>query len=427
MPYQHITRRGYGGFGEVWEVLRESDRQRFAKKILMDQDHDARARFGREVRLLLTMDNPQIVRVVEHDLNCEQPWFIMPLFQGSLADHCQELIGQPARVERIFGHILEGMEYAHSRQIIHRDLKPANILMNSDDDLVIADFGLGRRLDAETTRQTATNQYLGTFGYMAPEQLQDAFHADARADVYALGIILRELCTGATHPLAPMHETPTWLQVVISRCLQVRPEERYESAAALRAALTTIRTRIEAGQAVLTIPGLDRERLHTIEIAKIARLIAGAAEDRRVLHDLAGRFPENRLRELNQFSPEIFRLLASQFATESMEPESWWGFEYIDVIAGTAHKFHRCTRDVELRALMIGTVLKTGVEYNRFAAMQDAAELIGAVREDREALALLTILQPLSGLLAAIADRVQMAQLNPHIRVLFQINTPENE
>jgi len=134
---------------------------------------------------------------------------------------------------------------------------------------------------------------------------------------------------------------------------------------------------------------------------------------------------KDRLRELNISSPEAFNLLATEFATESVQPEQWWSFEYIDVICVAAQKLHRCTRDLELRARMIGTILQTGVDYNRYSSMQSAADMIEAVQDDREALALLNVLQSLSGLLPAIADRVRTDRLNQHIRALIALSRPD--
>jgi eukaryotic-like serine/threonine-protein kinase len=412
MAYEKVQELGRGGFGEVWKVRRDSDRQEFAMKTLIHGDNESKARFSREVRLLLGMQHPRIIRIVDHNLEADPLWFVMPLYQGSLRDHCLQLSTQPERIGRIFECMMEAMEYAHAHRVIHRDLKPENVLMNTDEDLAVADFGLARRVDATTSRKTTSQQGFGTLGYMAPEQYMDVYHADERADVYALGVILRELCTGSIHSWLARQQAPAGLQIIISRCTQTRHEDRYESAAALRLAFRTMQARTADLQAVQRIRDLDQNLLRTLHIDRIANLIASAARERRLLHDLAVKFPEDRLRELSASSPEAFNLLASEFAAESVQPEQWWSFEYVDVICAAAQKLHRCTRDVELRARMIGTILQTGVDYNRYASMQSAADMIEAVQDDREALALLNVLQSLSGSLSAIADRVHTDRLN---------------
>jgi eukaryotic-like serine/threonine-protein kinase len=79
-----------------------------------------------------------------------------------------QIVGDEGRVQVIFPGILAGVEYAHREGVIHRDLKPANVLMNSDTDLVVSDFGIGRQLDSESTRQTLSGFFLGTPGVHGP-------------------------------------------------------------------------------------------------------------------------------------------------------------------------------------------------------------------------------------------------------------------
>jgi eukaryotic-like serine/threonine-protein kinase len=129
----------------------------------------------------------------------------------------------------IFAAILEGVEYAHSQCAVHRDLKPENILLNSDDDVVISDFGLGLELDRETTRLTSTGRDMGTFDYMGPEQMQDAKRASPKSDVFALGQILFEMYTGNV-PVA-LHgfdNLPSGIALIIEKCTQLRPDNRFE-------------------------------------------------------------------------------------------------------------------------------------------------------------------------------------------------------
>jgi len=181
----------------VWECVREDDGEHLAKKVLLDESEEAIKRFQREVRILSKLDHPRIVKVVAKHLQEPPFWYAMPVYQHSLRSTLNEVVGKQERIAKIYSMVLEGMQYAHGEGIIHRDLKPENILFNNDRDLVISDFGLGRALDAETSRKTYTGEWLGTFAYMAPEQLQDAKRADVRSDIFSLGRILYELYTGS--------------------------------------------------------------------------------------------------------------------------------------------------------------------------------------------------------------------------------------
>ena len=102
--------------------------------------------------------------------------------------------------------------------------------MNSNEDLVISDFGLGRRFNAVTTRATLTGNGLGTPLYMAPEQIHGAKHVDARADIYSIGRILYELYTGELS-LAVQDNSilPPPVQVIVAKCTKFAPDERYQT------------------------------------------------------------------------------------------------------------------------------------------------------------------------------------------------------
>jgi len=122
----------------------------------------------------------------------------MPLYAQGLRQIIPQLTKEHPRIRGIFRLILSAVQYAHERGIIHRDLNPNNIMMNCDNEIVVSDFGLGRRLDASTSRVTQPHGAMGTSGYMAPEQYHEAEHADVRSDIFALGVILNEMYSGTT-------------------------------------------------------------------------------------------------------------------------------------------------------------------------------------------------------------------------------------
>src|SRR5262249_16878416 len=165
--------------------IREEDGNVFAKKkLLPGVDPVGIRRFQHEVRLLARLDHPNIVKVMAFQLQTPPYWYVMPRYDHTLHQEIPSLVGDTSRIIPIFTSVLAGIEYAHGEGVIHRDLKPGNVLMNEDDDLVITDFGLGRALHPEISRNTITGFGMGTFLYMAPEQMTDAKNADRRADIY---------------------------------------------------------------------------------------------------------------------------------------------------------------------------------------------------------------------------------------------------
>ena len=183
---------GSGGYGNVYKSARVIDGKAgeiiyAVKKLKKNLDENAIERFKREVRILKILNHPNIIKVITENLECDEPFYVMPLYKQSLKGILDELKDDYERLKLIFNSLFNGIEYLHNEGVYHRDLKPENILINADSDLVINDFGLGLKVDSNTTRLTKTGMYMGTFYYMSPEQLNDAKHIDHRTDIYSIG------------------------------------------------------------------------------------------------------------------------------------------------------------------------------------------------------------------------------------------------
>jgi hypothetical protein len=239
--YVDIKPIGSGGFGQVWETRQESDGQAFAKKILLtpENSEDVR-RFKREIRICKALKHPNIVAILDTHLEDGENWFIMPLYTSSLSNKTVELRGNLARIDRIFRSILLAIDYAHQNGFIHRDLKPENILLNSDDDVVVSDFGLARDLQSKSTRYTDSNQVMGTVLFMAPEQLGAFKHADEKTDVFALGRIL--LNVFVSEPMLSIEQELRTLNPAIASVIRNSTrndaEKRFQTVAEMSAAWT---------------------------------------------------------------------------------------------------------------------------------------------------------------------------------------------
>jgi serine/threonine protein kinase len=134
--YTNKAKIGSGGSAEVWEC--ELDGQCYAKKTLSDPaDPEAMERFAREVRMLSSLDHPNIIRVIAKKLQTPPYYYIMPRYAYSLRTMLPDLVGKEERIVPIVLSILSAIEYAHAQGVIHRDLKPENVLMNNDADLEV--------------------------------------------------------------------------------------------------------------------------------------------------------------------------------------------------------------------------------------------------------------------------------------------------
>jgi len=216
-------------------------------------------RFQREIEIEAKLQHPHILPVYDSGATDGSLWFVMPYIEGeTLADRLKR--DGPLSAEeatRVVAEVADALQYAHDRNIVHRDIKPSNILLSSGHALV-ADFGIARALSrAADDSLTATGLTVGTPVYMSPEQA-GGDPVDGRADVYSLGCVLYEMLAGeppfmgdsARAVLArqmvgtiPSIETsrsdlPRHFEATIRRALAKDPDDRFDSAADLAAALT---------------------------------------------------------------------------------------------------------------------------------------------------------------------------------------------
>jgi serine/threonine protein kinase len=180
------------------------------------------------------LQHTNIMPVLDYDLaKNNNLWFIMPLAKTNISDISNDLKENIGRVHSIFRQVLVGIAYAHENGVIHRDIKPQNILLFENDIVKIGDFGLGKHLGKyDTSGLTATDEFLGTFVYAAPEQFDHPTNVDNRADIYALGKTLIHMITGSIPPLKDSDLfgiTDVKYRRFIERCIQNDPLLRFQS------------------------------------------------------------------------------------------------------------------------------------------------------------------------------------------------------
>ena len=201
-PYRLLSSIGIGGRGEVYLADR-IDRQ-YEKKVAVKvsfyamSSDEAQQRFLREQQAMATLDHPHIVKLLDGGVTDDDiPYFVMDFVEGlPLAEYCsQKQLSLTARLE-LFRKICAAVHYAHQNLIVHRDIKPGNIVVTSDGEPKLLDFGLVKILKPDRHgRLTGVGQSPMTLRYAAPEQI-DGRPVTVSTDVYALGVLLYFLLTG---------------------------------------------------------------------------------------------------------------------------------------------------------------------------------------------------------------------------------------
>lgn len=254
--YQIVSPLGEGGMAAVYKAYQPGMDRYVALKILPQQyarDAEFTGRFEQEAKVIARLQHPHVLPVHDYGEADDYTYIVMPLVEtGTLADLLLGKKPMPLqRIRIIMTQLGDALDYAHSQGLIHRDIKPSNVLIDKRGNCLLTDFGIAKMVEG-TKHFTQTGGIVGTPHYMSPEQ-GGGDPLTRQSDIYSLGVVLYEMVTGQvpfdaetpmavvikhmTDPLPPPSklnpDTSPALESVILKSMAKRPDDRFESAAAM--------------------------------------------------------------------------------------------------------------------------------------------------------------------------------------------------
>ncbi|CAN5217481.1 hypothetical protein BH10ACI1_BH10ACI1_34890 [soil metagenome] len=290
--YELEEKIGAGGMGDVYRAVDTRLNRRVALKFLsasLENDNAAKRRFVKEAQAVAMLEHPNICAIHGIEQSAEHNFIVMPYIEGcTLAEWIAEKTLSAAEFKSLVRQIVTAVAFAHSHGVLHRDLKPGNIMLTSDGQIKVLDFGLAKVIpqkqlferNTELSRSSTNGLMIGTVSYMSPEQLRGK-RLDFRSDIFSVGIILYELLAKknpfnlespaetiaailsnqppALHSIVP--DFPESLINLVEKCLQKVPHERFQSAAEIL---------VELDNAEVENVGMIRSRRRRIFFLKAA-------------------------------------------------------------------------------------------------------------------------------------------------------------
>lgn len=394
--YSQIKELGRGAFGRVF-LVKDSSHNKFAMKTLEPMSNIVAAvgmehlkkRFEREIKYQSLINHLNVVSIVDQDLTCSPPYFVMELANGTLEEELdadRTLGGNP---KKPLFDILAGLEALHDIGCVHRDLKPSNVLRfnGKETRYAISDFGLITAAHSDSTTLTVTSAQGGTPMYAAPELMSDFKRATFSSDIYSFGAILHDIFGGGAKRI-PYTEltTPGPIGRIIEKCTKRLPVRRYASIAALRADLFKV---LDAGGVTFS----STKEKEVIALLESGKALTEAEWDSvfLVMEENAAVSVSNanifraldvaHIKQLTGEAPELLAAMGDDFCSFVKNGRGRFDFDYCDVLAGKLEAFFS-GGSVSLQTEVLLALLIMGAEHNRWFVEHKFFRLAGSDMND---------------------------------------------
>jgi serine/threonine protein kinase len=341
------------------------------------------------VKIQANLKHENIVPVIDHNLETNQPEFVMPRAIFNLKDFLKKY-GASEKNLWIIYQISEGLKFAHSNGIIHRDLKPENVLFLYNHFIdkyyfAICDFGLGRDMQSQSPVLTKSGIMLGTYEYMAPEQYRNPRDATQASDIYSLGKLLFEIITGEIpYPDIDLTKIPQKYTYIIQKACNNKPDSRYQNIDDLLKDLNRVTNETTLFLKPEEVIGEEIERIiksgdySQEKIERIIILFTEHQDDMKMLFQRFPKLPNSILKEIiKNYRGAFLNLLKiyDQAVSGGLE------FGYCDTVADFYKRLYLLTDSFEIRQIILNRLPRLGYLNNRYHVGGVFALLISQIND----------------------------------------------
>ncbi|MYL33252.1 protein kinase [Pontibacillus yanchengensis] len=428
--YQIIKEIGEGGFGKVYEAIDLSNNDKIAIKQCNTFTEDNLKRFKREVRIMKNIHHPNVIKVLDHNLETAIPYFTMPLASTSLDKILNENYMDINTLINYFEKICSGVAAIHSTGHTHRDIKPHNVLI-IEDEVIVSDLGFAKFNNRDTTVLTKTSDTILTEEYAPPEQFIEGGSRDLdhRGDIFMLGKTLYQLLTNQRPLLMNPGAVPIEYKYIVQKATQYEPRDRYQSVGALLDAVLDIK-RVNDPE---NNPDIVLKSLISTAEENLKDNLYQKENIIRIINTLnLFENPSEKLSNFNMIPTQLFHVLGSDISNEFepllketltsvKETVSGKPWSYAEEIGNKMRiLINSSTSPLVCRDATL-IVLVSAVELNRFAAMDQFDSIILSVKNDEVAFAIAEGLREEISYYKKLYNRIPRTNLHPAIRNIYDL------
>lgn len=383
-----VTEVMNGGMSEVYKVIVDNSPVRFVLKRCAENADEEHVRlFQREIRILNSLDHPNIIEIIDAKPDENPPYYVMQACGKSLVDY--SLSDNTPQKIKLAIEMCEGIKYMHDNNVRHRDIKPQNILINRDGVVKIVDFGLSRFEHRDSTTLTKTDLAAGTQGYMPPEYKTGAFKdGTVEGDIYMLGKTLYFLFSkGADVSNVQIGNVPSEIGVIVDKAIKNDPAQRYSSVDPIIEGLKDYLNSLEE---------LDKKPKSIREIRKlyqpgtnefrneVSKALLALDDESMAWGDLLSHLSREELLDVLKYKKDYLTILENNFILGLSNPSDYIQFGDIDEFTKFASCILKISEDTALNQQLLSLLIGIADGYNRWLSMERLASLLNSLIEKDE-------------------------------------------